>query len=189
VGARGLGGFRGLLLGSVSQHCLHHATSPIAIVRAKPDRVADGPDRTERVVTAVDGSPSSQRALAWAADEARLREATLEVINAWRVPSVGGYPVSMVPVEAGPFEEVARTVVEDAVAALDPQRLPARVEQRSVQGGAAPVILDVAKGADLVVMGSRGRGGFKAALLGSVANQVTHHAPCPVVVLRDSEHR
>jgi nucleotide-binding universal stress UspA family protein len=85
-------------------------------VRTNPDRVADRVGRTERVVTAVDGSAASQRALAWAAEEARVRDAALEVVNAWHAPSVGGYPLGVIPVDAGPFEELARKVVEDAVA-------------------------------------------------------------------------
>lgn len=187
VGARGLGGFRGLLLGSVSQHCLHHATSPIAIVRRDPDRVADRVGRSERIVAAVDGSAVSRRALAWAAEEARLREATLEVVNGWQAPYVGGYPLAPLPVEPAPFEQASGKILADAVASLGAALLPARVERISAQGGAAAVVLDAAKGADLVVMGSRGLGGFKAALLGSVVSQVSHHAPCPVVVLRDTE--
>jgi len=67
VGARGLGGFKGLLLGSVSQHCLHHTTVPIAIVRGAAPRSGG------RVVVAVDGSATAQQALEWAVDEARLR--------------------------------------------------------------------------------------------------------------------
>lgn len=188
VGARGLGGFRGLLVGSVSQHCLHHATSPVAVVRRDPERVADGVERTERVVVGVDGSAVSRRALTWAAEEARLRNATLQVVNAWRAPYVDAYPLGPMPIDIDAFEEASKDTIEAAVSFLDPGQVPARVERISLHGGAAEVILDVSKGADLVVMGSRGLGGLKAALLGSVTNQVTHHASCPVVVIPDTEH-
>jgi nucleotide-binding universal stress UspA family protein len=186
VGARGLGGFRGLLLGSVSQHCLHHATSPVAIVRRDVERVADGVQRVERVVVAVDGSAVSRRALTWAAEEARLRDATLQVVNAWRAPYVDAYPGAAMPFDIEAFEEASEDTIEAAVSSLGPGQLPARVQRISHHGGAAAAILDVAKGADLVVMGSRGLGGLKAALLGSVTNQVTHHASCPVVVIPDT---
>ena len=187
VGARGLGGFRGLLLGSVSQHCLHHATLPVAIVRRDAERVADGVERAERVVVAVDGSTVSQRALAWAAEEARLRDAALDVVNAWRAPYLATYPMVPLPLDTGPFEEASKEILETAVSSVPTDQLPAQVERISVHGGAAEVILNVAKGADLVVMGSRGLRGLEAALLGSVTNQVTHHASCPVVVIPDTE--
>lgn len=186
VGARGLGGFRGLLLGSVSQHCLHRATSPVAIVRRDVERVADGVQRAERIVVAVDGSAVSRRALTWAAEEARLRDATLQVVNAWHAPHVDAYPGAAMPFDIEAFEEASEDTIEAAVSSLDPGQLPARVERISHHGGAAAAILDVAQGADLAVMGSRGLGGLKAALLGSVTNQVTHHAACPVVVIPDT---
>jgi nucleotide-binding universal stress UspA family protein len=188
VGARGLGGFRGLLLGSVSQHCLHHATSPVAIVRRDPERVADRVGRAERVVVAVDGSGVSRQALAWAAEEARLRDGTLEVVNAWRAPYLAAYPLAPLPLDTGPFEEASNEILENAVSSIPHDQQPARIERISLHGGAAEVVLDVAKGADLVVLGSRGLGGLEAALLGSVTTQVTHHASCPVVVIRDAAH-
>lgn len=187
VGARGLGGFRGLLLGSVSQHCLHHASVPVAIVRRGPDHVADRVGRGERVVVAVDGSAVSRRALAWAAEEARVRDATLDVVHAWHAPYVGGYPLAPMPLDPAPFQEASTEILDEAIASVGAGNLPARVERSSLEGGAASVVLDLAKGADLVVMGSRGVAGFKAALLGSVADQVAHHAPCPVVVIRDAD--
>lgn len=180
VGARGLGGFRGLLLGSVSQHCLHHATTPVAIVRAGPDRV---PERTERIVVAVDGSETAQRALRWALDEGRLRRAAVAVVHASHPPYLGGYPYGAGSIDPAIFELASRRVLDGAIASEDASGLPVPVERISRSGAAAAVILEAAEGADLVVMGSRGLGGFKGVLLGSVTTQVTHHARCPLVVV------
>src|SRR5690606_26469128 len=93
VGARGLGGFRGLLLGSVSQQCLQHAPGPIAVVRSSEDADdASGATRDaasgERIVVGVDGSDGSRAATGWAVTEARLRGAALQAVHAWEVPMI-----------------------------------------------------------------------------------------------------
>src|SRR5690606_18202537 len=88
VGARGLGGFRGLLLGSVSQQVLHHAHGPVAIVHPPRDDAGEPP--SERIVVAVDGSDQSRAAVRWALEEAALRHAPVEAVHAWEVPVVYG---------------------------------------------------------------------------------------------------
>jgi nucleotide-binding universal stress UspA family protein len=175
VGARGLGGFARLLLGSVSGHCLQHARCPVAVVRSpQVPRATVG-----RIVVGVDGSAGAQRALHWALAEARLRAATVEVVHAWKVPVVGGmYAYSMEPSQA---EERARAVVAAALRDEDTSGVP--VETTLVSGGAAEVVLREADDADLVVLGSRGLGGFRRLLLGSVGQQVAHHVSCPIVVV------
>lgn len=147
VGARGLGGFKALLLGSVSQHCLHHTTCPIAIVRAV-DRPTGAETTMERIVVGVDGSRTSRQALRWAVEEARLRQASLQVVDG-----------------------------------VDPSGLPQPIERIAYLGNAASGIIATAKGAALVVIGSRGLGGFSRLLLGSVGHHLAHHAPCPVVII------
>ena len=103
LGARGLGGFNGLLLGSVSQHCLHHASSPIAIVRTTPaPRTSEV--EMDQIIVGVDGSQPSREALRWAADEARLRQASLQVIMTWHAPFVGGHPYAGPAFEPSVFE-------------------------------------------------------------------------------------
>lgn len=171
VGARGRGGFKGLLLGSVSQHCLHHTEVPIAIVRAESGRPAQGGGR---IVAAIDGSDTARQALAWALREARARNANVTVVHAWPSPLFG------------PPDEYERGSVELIAAALDgvdTSGIAEPIQRVSVRGGAAGVILDTAEDADLVVMGSRGMGGFKGLLLGSVASQVAQHAEATVVVV------
>lgn len=182
VGARGLGGFRGLLLGSTSQHCLHHAPCPVAIVRTGATwRTSD-----ERIVVGVDGSSGSTSALAWAVDEAVARGATLEAVAVGQLPYYAVDPYGVVPTtDPAMIAESARAVSAEALARVDASRLTRPIEHSVHTGGAAECILSAAKDADLVVLGSRGRGGFAGLLLGSVSAQVAHHAPCPVVIIRE----
>ncbi|MEQ1785767.1 MAG: universal stress protein [Acidimicrobiales bacterium] len=181
LGARGLGGFKGLLLGSVSQHCLHHATRPTAIVRETSH--GRGDDAMERIVVGIDGSETSRRALRWAVEEARLRHASVEVVHAWHLPYVGGYPYTAGAFDPAPFEQAARETLDAMVDETDADGLAAPIERILHLGDAATGVLDAAQGADLVVVGSRGLGGFAGLLLGSVGHHVAHHAPCPVVII------
>jgi nucleotide-binding universal stress UspA family protein len=183
VGARGLGGFTELLVGSVSQHCLHHAPCPVAVVRGRLRRDRGGP---EHVVVGVDGSASSRAALDWAVDEARVRAGRLTVVRAHLPEFFRG--LSRDPGLAWDAEadaEAARATLDAAVDSVDTSGVA--VERLVVADGAAPAILAVAEDADLVVVGSRGKGGFTGMLLGSVSAHVAHHATCPVVVLRSPE--
>ncbi len=181
VGARGLGGFRGLLLGSVSQQCLHHAPCPVAVVRGD-GRAREG--SPERIVVGTDGSTSSHEALAWAVEEARLRSAALTVVVGYLPPYIGNAEAAW---DFDDDAEISKAALDAAIEAVDTTGLPTPIERRLVADGAAPAILSAAEGADLVVVGSRGLGGFKGLVLGSVSHHVTHHASCPVVVLRAAE--
>lgn len=181
VGARGLGGFRSLTLGSVSNQVLHHARCPIAVVRSRK-----GSPRADfgRVVAGFDGSEGGRHALRWAVDEATARGAILTVVHAWHTPYGGGSLIPP-PVDASFFEDAGRKIVELALAEVDiPPDL--RIERALVEGSVAPVVLEAAASADLVTIGSRGLGGFRGLLLGSVSQQVAQHAPCPVVVVPPS---
>ena len=134
----------------------------------------------ERIVVGIDGSDTARHALRWAVEEARLRAASLEVIHAWHIPYVGGYPYMLDPTT---FEDDARATLDAAFDGIDTTGLAQPVDRILTSGGAASAILEAAKGADLVVMGSRGLGGFSGLLLGSVSHQVAHHATCPVVIV------
>lgn len=181
VGARGLGGFRGPLLGSVSQRCLHHARCPVAVVRH--DGVAPREDSSGRVVVGTDGSDTARRAVRWAIEEARLRDASLEVVHAWRLPYVSGYPYMVPEFDPAAFEATAGRTLDAAIDGEDTTGLTGPVKRTLVNGGAAAAVLQTAEGADVVVVGSHGLGGFKGLLMGSVSHQVAHHAPCAVVVV------
>jgi len=189
VGARGVGGFQRLLLGSVSEGCLHHATRPLAIIHtaSPPEPAAAGEERQTsgpaRIVVGVDGSDSARRAMRWALEEARLRRATVDVVHAWHVPYTVHSPFAGIPMAIEVVEKSARAVLDRVVDGEDLRRQPAPVERILVCGGAASAVLDAAPGADLVVLGSRGLGGFKGLLLGSVTHHVAHHVRCPLVVI------
>lgn len=180
LGARGIGGFKGLLLGSVSQHCLHHATSPVAIVRGRASR---SPEHTmEQIIVGVDGSQPSREALQWAAREARLRQAALQVILSWRMPYVAPYPYTSAAFDPAVLEKEARQRLDAIVEGVDLSGIP-QVDRILTMGEPAAALLTASKDADLVVVGSRGLGGFAELLLGSVSHHLAHHATCPLVII------
>ncbi len=176
VGARGLGGFKRLLLGSVSQQCLHYSTVPVAVTRA--GHSADG--SRGRVVVGVDGSPTAERALRWAMAEAAVRDAELEVVHGWQIQNIGMYPYPM-GLDMTDYQAAAEAVVDDVLGRVDTSE--AKLTRTVRAGGPITALLDASEQADLVVVGSRGMGGFKGMLLGSVAQAVAQHSSCPVVVV------
>jgi nucleotide-binding universal stress UspA family protein len=184
VGARGLGGFGGLLLGSVSRRCLDNAACPVAVVRD-----GDQPhERTQRVVVGVDGSPGAQQALRWALDEAIARPATLEVVHAWQPPLMGGYPITALSDPAA-YQLAAAEELRAALTSVGEAASAPGVEQSLVQGSAAAALIDASARADLVVVGAHGRGALHGAILGSVSQQVAVHATSAVVVVRGDTSR
>jgi nucleotide-binding universal stress UspA family protein len=190
IGARGVGGFLGLMLGSVSQACLHHTTVPLAIIRAPdagpggaPEAGAAPPTAGGRIVVGVDGSESARRALQWAVAEARRREASVDVVHGWQVPFAVPSPLAGLPLDDDFLEKEARAELDRIIEGAGEVDQPVPVEGLLVRGGAARAVLDAAQGADLVVLGTRGLGGFRGLLLGSVTHQVAHHVGCPMVVV------
>jgi nucleotide-binding universal stress UspA family protein len=141
--------------------------------------------RRQHIVVGVDGSDSSRAALTWAIRQARLTGAAVDAVIAWHQPTVYRYPLPIAPQTSA--RELATRVLESTIyevtQELDGQA--AEVTPRVEEGNAATVLLDAAADADLLVVGSRGHGGFAAALLGSTSQHVVHHAACPVVVIRD----
>jgi nucleotide-binding universal stress UspA family protein len=139
------------------------------------------------IVVGIDGSEHSRRALVWAAQEAALRQVPLIAVHAY--DPAPGYWIAPVPyVEEDPALtkkalEVAQQEVDSTLAALDPGSRPPVVTVRAVAGSPASTILEAADDADLIVVGSRGSGGFHRLMLGSVGTQVVHHAHRPVVVI------
>lgn len=137
------------------------------------------------IVVGVDGSTPSQRALEWAMRQAEYEDGLVVAVLAWQVPATYGAAAMLMPPEDFAVEaKAALAAVVDAAAAERPE---VRIERAVVEGNPAKVLLDQAKNADLLVVGSRGHGGFVGALLGSVSHHVIHHAPCPVVVIRGEE--
>ena len=185
VGSRGRGGFSGLLLGSVSQRCVDHAPCSVAVIPSTWAGTTHG-----RVVVGVDGSDASYGALHWAIAEAARREARLDVVNAYgfhQYPSPYGPTVAIDP---GQMEKSSKAILDEMVAgASGGSDRPKTLELISASLTPAPALLESAKGADLLVVGSRGRGSFRGLLLGSVSQQCVHHAPCPVVVVHPPRPR
>jgi nucleotide-binding universal stress UspA family protein len=137
------------------------------------------------IVVGVDGSCGSREALRFAVEEARLRNAALRVVTAWHVRPIaysGGFPVA---VDSREYEKSAEAVGVEALAALREETVGVDVVRLAKEGPAAQVLLQEARGADLLVVGSRGHGGFASLLLGSVSQQVAHHASCPVVIVTE----
>jgi nucleotide-binding universal stress UspA family protein len=143
-----------------------------------------------RIVAGTDGSPSSMSALRWAVQQAALTGATVDAVIAWHYPAAaGGYGWAPTGTEGSfDFRENAGKVLADAISAAADPGSGVRVRALVLEGDPAQVLLDACAGADLLVVGSRGHGGFAEALLGSVSQHCVHHAHCPVVVIRGKEH-
>ncbi|WP_406862179.1 universal stress protein [Streptomyces sp. HUAS MG47] len=140
-----------------------------------------------RVVVGVDGSPASYEALRWAARHARLIGGKVDAVAAYDLPGAGGWsaPVADATFDA---EMASRSLSEELGTALTgtgTDDVP--LEQHVVRGNPAEVLTEAASGAELLVVGNRGRGGFASLLLGSVSQQCALHAPCPVVIVRAEE--
>ena len=140
---------------------------------------ADQKEASGRIVVGVDGSASSKAALSWAVAQSRLTGQPVEAVMSW------DYPVNYTVAALGTFEWAgsATLALENAVSEVVHGDDVPRVRQRVEQGHAARVLLDAAADAELVVVGSRGHGGFAGLLLGSVSQHVVTHARCPVVVV------
>jgi nucleotide-binding universal stress UspA family protein len=136
---------------------------------------------TRRIVVGVDGSPQSKAALAWAVSQAARTGAVIQTVTAYY-----WFPM---PIEDIDYKGLATGVAEEAIRDVVSGAEPVKIFTRVVEGNAARALLEAAAGADLLVVGSRGRSGFTEALLGSVAQHCIHHATCPVVVIRGPEAR
>lgn len=136
-----------------------------------------------RIVVGVDGSDASRQALEWAVDEGRRRDATVEVIHAWVTTGLSD-PYGIFVMDPEVLHTAAQHALDHIVSRIDLGTASPKVLPRLVNDTAAHALLDASEGADLLVVGSHGRGGFAGMLLGSVSQHVLHHATCPVVVVR-----
>jgi nucleotide-binding universal stress UspA family protein len=137
-----------------------------------------------RIVVGVDGSPGSIAALRWAHAEAALRGAALEAVAVWQYPMISTIPAFGALPEvtdlSAETEQHLRSVVEQTGLESSPE-VP--ITLRVAEGAPPSALIAAAEGADLLVVGSRGHGGFAGLLLGSVSHQCTMHSTCPVVVV------
>lgn len=177
VGSHGRGAVADFLLGGVSRQVATHARCPTIIVRAGGE---------PRVVVGIDGSEQAGRALDFAFDEASRRGWPLRVVHAWDVAVIGFDVDSTTYPEGGILDDVegAETRLGAQVLSGHVATYPdVEVEVRIVRGAAGRVLVDAGEDASLLVVGSRGRGGFTSLLLGSVSHKVIHHASCSVAVV------
>jgi nucleotide-binding universal stress UspA family protein len=140
----------------------------------------------ETIVVGVDGSECAERALAQALNEATLRGARLRVVCAWHIPGAvygGGLAPGLDQGTVDSLRGNAQAVVKEALSQAERAQPGIACEGEAVEGQAAEVLLNEARDASLIVVGNRGRGGFTSLLVGSVSQQVVHHAQCPVLVV------
>lgn len=184
VGSRGLGGIPRLLLGSTAEGLAGHAGCPVVVV---PD-VAD-PAPNAPVVVGVDGSPVSDAAVAVAFDEAATRDVDLVAVHAWDDPIGVGLHAPLPTMREwsekdwNDIEDVEWRAMVEQLAGWRDKYPDVNVQRVLVKDRPAAALLSHAQRAQLLVVGSRGRGGLTSVLLGSTSRAVLHHAPCPVIVV------
>ncbi|NUW39478.1 universal stress protein [Nonomuraea rhodomycinica] len=176
VGSRGLGGFRGMILGSASLTLAGHAAGPVVVVREH------AAERLGEIVVGYDGSPFSDAAVEYAIQQARARGVQLRVLYAWYLPPLSPYASGYVASDEG-FKEAAREAAE-RVAPFRERNPDVRLVDEQVCDHPVAALMKCAATADLVVVGSRGHGGLASAVLGSVSHGVLHHVTRPVAVVR-----
>ena len=176
VGSRGRGSVRSTLLGSVALHAVTRARCPVVVVHPR----AETTSAARRVVVGVDGSDASREALARAMAEADGLGAHVTALAAYTIRSYwsGAYQAAVPPVER--LREAVRGQAEAMVAEVG---APGSVDVEPVEGPAGDALVRAAEGAELLVVGNRGRGAVRGMLLGSVALHCAVHAPCPVMVV------
>ncbi|HEU5362892.1 MAG TPA: universal stress protein [Gaiellaceae bacterium] len=145
------------------------------------------------IVVGVDQSEGAKAALRFALEEAKLRRATLRVVHAWQYGYIGATGVEgAYPALGGDIKELragAETALAETLRESIPEADTVEIERRVVEGRPAAVLVAESRDADLLVVGSRGHGGFTGLLLGSVSQQCAHHAACPVVIVHRKPER
>jgi nucleotide-binding universal stress UspA family protein len=179
LGSRGHGGFAELLVGSTAIAVAAHAHCPVVVVRGVPA----GPETSpESVVVGVDGSEGATLALEFAIDQAVQRQVPLRVVRVWTPPPPAFWPVDFDETAVSDAEHAS---VDDLLTEWRQKHPELRASIEIVVGDPARALIDASRDAQLVVVGSRGRGGFRGLLLGSVSQHLIHHSRCPVVVVRE----
>ncbi|MDT5068613.1 MAG: hypothetical protein QOK02_4768 [Mycobacterium sp.] len=176
VGSRGSGALGRLLLGSISTGLLHHASCPVAIIRPEPE----SSDSDAPVLLGIDGSPASEAATTLAFDEASRRGVDLVALHAWS--DVAVFPI--LGMDWHEYESQGHEILSERLAGWQEQYPDVHVQRRLVCDQPARWLTRESEHAQLVVVGSRGHGGFASTWLGSVSNAVAQSANIPVLVVR-----
>lgn len=179
VGSHGTGGLTGFLLGSISRQVATHASCPTVVVRAPLPDAGD-------MVVGVDGSPHSLKALQWAFEQASFTGSALHVLHSWEIPPTW----SMVEVPSYEPEILIRDYgnaelrdTSEAMAGFRDEFPDVKVRQEVMKGSPVKSLVKASEKASMLVVGSRGLGGFRGLLLGSVSHAVVHKAACTVAVV------
>ena len=147
----------------------------------------DSRDGNGLIVVGVDSSEGGKAALRFALEEARLRQATLRVVHTWQFGYIGVSGIEgfapVVGADLGDLRRTAEIALDAVMHEVVPSSGGIAIERRVSEGAPATVLVDESRQADLLVVGSRGHGGFAGLLLGSVSQQCAHHAACPVVIV------
>lgn len=181
VGGRGMGGVGGMLLGSVGLQTASHAPCPVVVVRGKAQPGGN-------IAVGVDGSRLSLPAVRFACEEARLRGVSLQAIHCWMFP-VDIWPWAIQPLasEMDEIEEGERRRLRTSLAECTKAYPEVPVAEHVLTENPVHALVNASSRADLLVVGSRGRGGFAGLVLGSVSHGVLHHSDCPVAVVRPDD--
>ncbi|WP_145943754.1 universal stress protein [Corynebacterium glyciniphilum] len=184
MGSRGLGGLSGLVLGSVSSAVVSHASSPVVVVRKDNDVTVN--NKYGPVVVGVDGSDVSRKALEYAFREADARGATLRAVHSWADAQVQTSLVGLAAVQSqlDAMSAQERKILQDELAPMREKYPDVKVEEVVDRDRPIQVLKDNADDAQLLVLGSHGRGGFRGMLLGSTSRALLQYAPCPMMVVR-----
>lgn len=188
MGSRGLGGLSGMVMGSVSAAVVSHANCPVVVVRE--DNHVDESTKYGPVVIGVDGSEISQKATEYAFAEADARNSELVAVHTWMDMQVQASLAGLASAQQQ-WDEVEREQMELLTERLQPlidEYPDVPVKKLITRDRPIRALCDAAEGAQLLVVGSHGRGGFKGMLLGSTSRALLQSAPCPMMVVRpDSE--
>lgn len=181
LGSRGLGGFSSLLIGSVAVAVAGHAPCPVVVMRGDKKRVTS----QDPVVVGVDGSVPSDRALGFAIEAAALRGAPLVAVRAWTYATIeSGWPAVPMQISEDDIADNERRLLDESLAPWQEKYPEVSTEARVVKGRPVRSLLAEGAHAQLIVVGSRGRGALAGLGLGSVSQGVLHHADRPVAIVR-----
>ncbi|MEJ5997818.1 universal stress protein [Corynebacterium sp. H130] len=184
MGSRGLGGLSGMVMGSVSAAVVSHAECPVVVVRE--DNPVDESTKYGPIVVGIDGSVVSEKATQYAFAEAAARGAELHAVHTWMDMQVQASLAGLAAAQQQwkVVEEEQHVLLAERLAGFQDEYPNVAVKKIVTRDRPVRALCDAAEGAQLLVVGSHGRGGFKGMLLGSTSRALLQSAPCPMMVVR-----